>query len=108
MSTHWRRMAKGLGDWRGAGLRIIEPYFLALLSESCLRAGRIETARFQVLDDLGRPLLHPLQTLIEIQGFAGSAQAAAEALEAPVLYSEDLSHGQYYGSTQVINPFLNI
>ena len=37
-------MEKGLGGWRGAGLRIVEPYLLALLSETCLRAGRIETA----------------------------------------------------------------
>ena len=37
-------MEKGLEGWRGAGLRIIEPYFLALLSEMCLNAGRIETA----------------------------------------------------------------
>jgi len=37
-------MEKGLDGWRGAGIRIVEPYLLALLSETCLRAGRIETA----------------------------------------------------------------
>jgi len=37
-------MEKGLNGWRGAGIRIVEPYLLALLSEMCLRAGRIETA----------------------------------------------------------------
>lgn len=31
--------------------------------------------------------------------------AAAEQLQAPVLYSEDLSHGQDYGGVRVINPF---
>jgi predicted nucleic acid-binding protein len=31
--------------------------------------------------------------------------AAADRLEAPILYSEDLSHGQKYGSVTVINPF---
>ena len=31
--------------------------------------------------------------------------AAAEALEASVLYSEDLSHGQQYGTIRVVNPF---
>ena len=31
--------------------------------------------------------------------------AAAEALEASVLYSEDLSHGQQYGAIRVVNPF---
>jgi predicted nucleic acid-binding protein len=31
--------------------------------------------------------------------------AAAEALRAGTVYSEDLNHGQRYGSVQVINPF---
>ena len=31
--------------------------------------------------------------------------AAAEVLAAPVLYSEDLNHGQTYGSVRVENPF---
>lgn len=31
--------------------------------------------------------------------------AAAEQLDAPVLYTEDLSHGQSYGSVRAINPF---
>jgi DNA-binding winged helix-turn-helix (wHTH) protein/predicted ATPase len=37
-------MEKGLGGWRGAGIRVVEPYLLALLAEMCLRAGRTETA----------------------------------------------------------------
>jgi predicted nucleic acid-binding protein len=32
--------------------------------------------------------------------------AAAERLDAAVLYSEDLNSGQIYGSVRVINPFL--
>jgi predicted nucleic acid-binding protein len=35
----------------------------------------------------------------------GAILAAAEALGAGILYSEDLSHGQHYGSVQVLNPF---
>ncbi len=31
--------------------------------------------------------------------------AACEQLEAPILYTEDLSHRQLYGSVRVINPF---
>jgi predicted nucleic acid-binding protein len=31
--------------------------------------------------------------------------AAAERLEAPVVYSEDFNHGQRYGSVRVMNPF---
>jgi predicted nucleic acid-binding protein len=33
--------------------------------------------------------------------------AAAEALGAGTLFSEDLSHGQMYGSVEVVNPFLH-
>ena len=31
--------------------------------------------------------------------------AAAERLDAPILYTEDLSHDQLYGSVRVVNPF---
>ena len=31
--------------------------------------------------------------------------AAAERLDAPILYTEDLNHGQAYGSVRVVNPF---
>lgn len=36
----------------------------------------------------------------------GAILAAAERLSAPILYTEDLNHGQAYGPVQVINPFL--
>ena len=35
----------------------------------------------------------------------GAIIAATAALGAPVLYSEDLNHGQHYGSVRVIDPF---
>jgi predicted nucleic acid-binding protein len=35
----------------------------------------------------------------------GAILAASEYLEAPILYTEDLNHGQYYGTVRVINPF---
>ena len=31
--------------------------------------------------------------------------AAAERLNAPILYTEDLNHDQLYGSVRVVNPF---
>ena len=34
--------------------------------------------------------------------------AAAERLGAPILYTEDLNHGQHYGSVQVQNPFRDL
>jgi predicted nucleic acid-binding protein len=36
----------------------------------------------------------------------GAIVAAAEALEAPILYTEDLGHLQRYGSVRAVNPFL--
>lgn len=42
----------------------------------------------------------------QVQYYDGALLAAAERLGAPVFYSEDLNHGQLYGSVHVINPFL--
>jgi len=36
----------------------------------------------------------------------GAILAAAEALEAETLYTEDLNHGQVYGRVRAVNPFL--
>jgi len=36
----------------------------------------------------------------------GAIIAGAERLSAPLLYTEDLNHGQKYGTIKVINPFL--
>ena len=36
----------------------------------------------------------------------GAILAAAEALEASILYTEDLNHGQEYGSVRAHNPFI--
>jgi predicted nucleic acid-binding protein len=41
-----------------------------------------------------------------IRYYDAALLAAAERLGAPVFYSEDLNHGQTYGSVKVINPFL--
>jgi predicted nucleic acid-binding protein len=41
----------------------------------------------------------------QISYWDGAIIAAAEKLEAKVVYSEDMNHGQSYGSVQVINPF---
>jgi predicted nucleic acid-binding protein len=42
----------------------------------------------------------------QIHYWDGAILAASEALGADTLYSEDLSHGQTYGSVRVVNPFL--
>jgi predicted nucleic acid-binding protein len=42
----------------------------------------------------------------QISYYDAAILAAAERLGAPVLYTEDLNHGQDYGPVKVINPFL--
>lgn len=42
----------------------------------------------------------------QISYWDGAIIAAAERLGAKKIYSEDLSHGQTYGSVTVVNPFL--
>lgn len=44
----------------------------------------------------------------QISYWDGAIIAAAEALGAPVLYTEDLNHGQAYGPVTAINPFLDL
>lgn len=41
----------------------------------------------------------------QISYWDGAIIAAANRLGAPILYTEDLNHGQTYGSVKVINPF---
>ncbi|MEO1709288.1 MAG: PIN domain-containing protein [Pseudomonadota bacterium] len=42
----------------------------------------------------------------EISYWNGAIIAAAEALDARTVYSEDLNHGQTFGQVTVVNPFL--
>ncbi|WP_052341508.1 PIN domain-containing protein [Salinarimonas rosea] len=46
-----------------------------------------------------------IATEYRISYWDGAILAAAHALDAPVLYTEDLNHGQRYGAVQVVNPF---
>ena len=41
----------------------------------------------------------------QVSYWDGAIIAAADRLGAPTLYTEDLNHGQTYGSVKVINPF---
>jgi predicted nucleic acid-binding protein len=43
----------------------------------------------------------------QISYWDGAILAAANRMNATVVYSEDLNHGQQYGTTKVINPFLD-
>jgi len=57
---------------------------------------------------IDRPLIKiaiEISQRYQISYWDGAIIGAAEALGAATLYSEDLNHGQPYGSVQVINPF---
>jgi predicted nucleic acid-binding protein len=60
---------------------------------------------FTVLDAAIVRRGHWLSRRYRIQYYDAALLAAAERLGAPIFYSEDLNHGQTYGSVQVLNPF---
>jgi predicted nucleic acid-binding protein len=49
-----------------------------------------------------------ISTRYRISCWDAAILAATEALSAKVLYSEDLNHGQLYGSVRVKNPFRDL
>ena len=69
------------------------------------------------LDRLGELPFVPVDQSYVLAGFDAARRyrlkycdaalvAAAERLGAPIFYTEDLNHGQVYGSVRAINPFL--
>jgi predicted nucleic acid-binding protein len=54
-------------------------------------------------------IISGIETSLEhgISYWDGTIVAAASALGAEILYTEDLSHGQTYGSVRAVNPFLS-
>jgi predicted nucleic acid-binding protein len=44
----------------------------------------------------------------DIHPYDAAIVAAARELEAPMLYSEDLNHGQVYAGVQLVNPFRDL
>lgn len=82
------------------------------------KGGRPLTAyeAFSWVEKLARLPLVPVDAMLVMQGISiaeryrishwdGAIIAAAEALGAETLYTEDLSHGQIYGSVRAENPF---
>ena len=72
-----------IGRW----MDLLGEYPVAPVDNDLVRAGIAISERFQ------------------ISYWDAAIIAAADTLGAPVLYSEDLNHGQHYGSVKVINPF---
>jgi predicted nucleic acid-binding protein len=56
-------------------------------------------------DEIVRQAAHHAQQF-RISYWDAALIAAAETQNIKILYTEDLNHGQFYGSVQAINPFL--
>jgi predicted nucleic acid-binding protein len=66
---------------------------------------RLATFPFTVVDtSLVRAGIF-LSRRYQIRYYDAALLAAAERLGAPIFYTEDLNHGQLYGSVRAINPF---
>jgi predicted nucleic acid-binding protein len=74
--------AKGV-EW----LEKLEKFPCAPVTQSLVKAAALRSIRYG------------------ISYWDGAIVAAAEALGAAILYTEDLNHGQVYGSVTAINPF---
>jgi predicted nucleic acid-binding protein len=66
---------------------------------------QLETFPFVVIDGSLVKIAIELSERYQISYWDGAIVAAAEALGAKTLYSEDLSDGQRYGSVRVTDPF---
>jgi predicted nucleic acid-binding protein len=101
----------------GISTQVLQEFYTAAIKRQ--RSGRALTpieARQWVTQLDGQPCALVDKALIEvaieiswryrINYWDGAILAAAERLGADTLFTEDLNHGQSYGSVRVINPFL--
>lgn len=98
----------------GTSLQILQEFYHA-----ARRKARLKITESMAERVVGELLLRPFQVTTptvfararELCSETGVAYwdaailAATEAMGAPILYSEDLSAGQVYGSVRVLNPF---
>ncbi|MBV9568476.1 MAG: PIN domain-containing protein [Hyphomicrobiales bacterium] len=80
----------GAANFGASGRVLAESY------TNVTRKPRRPLARSQALDWIERLAEFPVFPIL----------AAAEELGAPIICSEDLNHGQMYGSLKVVNPFV--
>lgn len=74
-------------------------------AEAAIWVDRLSTVPVVGIDaDLVREAIHHSHRY-QIHYWDAALIAAAERLDAPVLYTEDLNHDQLYGSVRVVNPF---
>ena len=98
----------------GLSAQVLAEFYVGVTKKPATSLGKAETDRW--MDVLSKfPVVPVDETLVrtaivlacrfQIHYYDAAIIAAAERLGAPVLYTEDLNHGQHYGSVQVQNPF---
>ena len=104
-----------VGDCAVSGQVLAESYFNATKAN---KLNLSHEAALDWLEDFRRFPVVPITADLVSRGAAtalrfqlsywdGAIVAAAEEIGADTLYTEDLNHGQRYGSVRVINPFLD-
>jgi predicted nucleic acid-binding protein len=103
------------GEEFGISTQTLQEFFAVATSK--VRIGMPPPVAQKWLSGLrGRPCIVVDEAIIDaaigisihfrINYWDGAIIAAAQALGAPVLYTEDLSHNQDYGGVRVVNPFV--
>ena len=98
----------------GISTQVLQEFYVSATRKAHIRMPpRIALEWIEQLD--GRPCISVDSDLVklaaaisiryQISYWDGAILAAAEALAAPVVYSEDLQHGQMYQTVRVENPF---
>lgn len=100
----------------GTSTQVLQEFYTAAIKQRFGRALTPIEAREWVADLDEQPCATMDKALIQvaieiswryrINYWDGAILAAAERLGAEIVYTEDLNHGQSYGSVRVINPFL--
>ena len=111
-------VASALVDSKDFGLsgQVLAEFCVNAMAQQRGRTPLTETELDLWMGFLGDYPNQPVDTDLVQMGLAYSRQfrisywdaailAAADRLDAPVLYTEDLNHNQLYGSVRVVNPF---
>ena len=101
----------------GLSAQVLQEFYVTVTRKikkplSAARAARLvaELAKLQIVTT-DTTLINTAIALSEryqISYWDGAIIAAAEALDAKTVYSEDMNHGQTYGSVRVENPFVGL
>lgn len=101
----------------GTSTQVIQEFYVNIkrLTGPAFRAERVVRwiERLRKLDVVETDVDLVLSAIVNSERYTisywdGAILAAAQRLEAPTLYTEDLTHGQRFGSVRVLNPFRDL